>query len=88
VIDRAPYPILLSDAERALGVWRVTGDEVTDTDVLVFLGEPYRIEALASGTDALTFEPGTRVALVDGQEFIWVRPSQWYRILPRPTEGP
>ncbi len=87
---RAAQPSELTDYEASAGACIATGDELQAGDVLLLLGDAYRIDGLTPYAGALidygTLPEGTRTAHVAGAEFITVDPGQTFRILPRPEQ--
>lgn len=98
MIWATPNPAALTEVERDLGCWVITGDELEVGDLLVLLGLSVRVDKLpdyrpqpASADDPIgvpsAAQPGTRVAHGNGRALLVVEPDDLLRILPRPDTG-
>ena len=85
MIIKRPWPTELTEGERRLRCWVVSGDALVVGDHMVLMGVPYRILRFAPYQGLIPQPPGTRDVFVAGIEpaFMVAEPKGRYRILPR-----
>lgn len=88
MIHRSPGWEELTETERRLGCWVITGEEMLVGDFLVFLGAPMLVVKFGPYTGGVALPRNTRDVWVSGlpDAFMPVTPHGTYRILPR-AEG-
>lgn len=89
MIIRRPLPTELTEGERRLRCWVVSGDALVVGDVMVLMGVQARILRFAPYEGLIDQPPGTRDVYVAGCEKAWItaEPGGRYRILPREHLG-
>lgn len=89
MIEREPYPSLLTATERNLRCWIITGDELAVNDVVVFLSQTYRVDRFEP-YEGNVYDPATtREAVVAGFDTSFIAAeSSMFRIIPRVEPQP
>ena len=85
MIIKRPWPTELTEGERRLACWVVTGDELVVGDTIVLMGVQARILRFTPYEGLIAMPPATRDVWVAGCEKAWVvaTPGGRFRILPR-----